>query len=136
MGKLVQKYLLTFLLALAIVDVAHAAATTFTDVHVKKTLVVDGAVTAGSVNCSNVSTTTLTANDLIATYGVKASTFTATGLITLGNSTAYSLKVSSITAAIPAGTPSAAGLIAFDSSYVMYISTGTGAGAWVKVGGQ
>lgn len=70
------------------------------------------------------------------TYGVSAATITATGLTTLGNTTAYSLKISSITAEVPSGTPTAAGLIAFDTNYVMYVSTGTGAGAWVKIGGQ
>lgn len=33
-------------------------------------------------------------------------------------------------------SPSAAGILAVNSSYELYISTGTGVSAWVKVGGQ
>ncbi len=37
----------------------------------------------------------------------------------------------------PAATvPAAAGILGLDSSYVLYISSGTGTGAWVKIGGQ
>ena len=32
--------------------------------------------------------------------------------------------------------PSAAGILAIDSSYVLYVSTGTGEGAWVKIADQ
>jgi hypothetical protein len=33
-------------------------------------------------------------------------------------------------------TPSASGLIGIDSSYNLYISSGTGRGAWIKIGTQ
>ena len=33
-------------------------------------------------------------------------------------------------------SPSAAGILAVDSGYDLYISSGTGPGAWIKVGGQ
>lgn len=105
----------------------HRTTTCFTNVDVSGTL---------STNACTCTNQTLTPLDVNATYGVTAATITASGVLTLGSSTPYSIKFSSKTAAIPAGTPSTAGLIAFDSTYVMYVSTGTGAGAWVKIGGQ
>jgi hypothetical protein len=128
MGKLIKKYLLTSLVALATVQVAFAVAqTTFTDVHVKKTLVVDGVVTAGSVNCSNVSTTTLTANDLIGTFSVTAATAVFT------SSTAPIKFTGTITIT---GSPAAVGLLGQDSSHILYISTSTNPSGWSKVGAQ
>lgn len=131
MKRLLAALVVTLGLA-GLAGVAHAVCdsrttTCFTNVDVSGTL---------STGSSNITTTPLVASDVNATYGVTAATITASGLLTLGSSTAYSIKISSKTAAIPSGTPSAAGLIAFDSTYVMYVSTGTGAGAWVKIGGQ
>lgn len=40
------------------------------------------------------------------------------------------------TISVGVSTPTAAGYLGIDSSYVLYISTGTGRGAWVKIGGQ
>ena len=40
------------------------------------------------------------------------------------------------TITVGVSTPTAAGLLGIDSSYILYISTGTGRGAWEKVGGQ
>jgi hypothetical protein len=59
-----------------------------------------------------------------------------TGVLSTSAATPYAIQISSKTAVVPTGTPSAAGILAFDSSWVLYVSTGTGAGAWVKVGGQ
>lgn len=150
MGHRMKMVLLAFLVTLASATLAQAAATKFTDVQCRN-ITVTGTLTSGGCTCTNISTTTLNAADVNATYGVTGATATftsetlgsldtntasLTGLLTLGSDTAYSVKVSSITAAIPTGTPTAAGLIAFDKSYVLYVSTGTGPGAWVKVGGQ
>lgn len=127
MSKFMKTYLLAFLLTMVTVGTAHAAATKFTDVRITKTLVVDGAVTAGSVNCSNVSTTTLTANDLIATYSVTAAT------AVFSSSTAPIKFTGTITIT---GTPAATGLIGQDSSHILYISTSTNPSGWQKVGAQ
>jgi hypothetical protein len=67
---------------------------------------------------------------------VVTGTSTHTGVIATSASTPYAVSIASVTAAVPAGTPTAAGLIAFSTTYVMYVSTGTGPGAWVKIGGQ
>lgn len=61
---------------------------------------------------------------------------TTTGVYTTSASTPYAVAVASVTAAVPASAPTQAGLIAFSTSYVMYVSTGTGTGAWVKIGAQ
>lgn len=125
----------TALVVLAFASVAAAAATqdsrtktSFTNIVVTGTAEVDGAMTVDGV--LTVSSQTITGTQTVA--GAQ----TVTGVITTSASTPYSIKISSKTAAVPGGTPTAAGLIAFDSTYVMYVSTGTGAGAWVKVGGQ
>ncbi len=143
MGYLMKKYMLTFLLALGMVHVAQAAATKFTDVRIAKTLVVDGAVTAGSVNCSNVSTTTLTAADLIATNGVKSSTaaFTnSTMAVTVSSATAStaSLCIGGAFAALPT-TGFNQGCLVYDTAdQKLYVSTQTVVGtfSWKSVGSQ
>jgi hypothetical protein len=40
------------------------------------------------------------------------------------------------TISVGVSTPTAAGLLGIDATYVLHISTGTGRGAWVKIGGQ
>ena len=50
---------------------------------------------------------------------------------TITNTGGFILPVVSTTSA-----PSAAGILAVNSAYTVYISTGTGAGAWTKVGAQ
>jgi hypothetical protein len=136
MIKVMKTYLLAFLVALAATELVYAVAkTTFTDVHVTKTLTVDGAVTAGSVNCSNVSTTTLTAANLIATYGVATATAAVTGAGTFGSvvtSTVSYNGTSTVT-----GTPASSGLLVVNSTYQLYVSTcATSSACWVKVGAQ
>lgn len=110
MVKFVKIHLLALLAAFVLVGSAHAAATKFTNVTVTGTL--------------TTATSAVTGNQ------------TVTGVINTSASTPYAVAIGSVTAAVPAGTPSAAGLIAFSTTYVMYVSTGTGPGAWVKVGGQ
>lgn len=110
-----RKYVLaTFLAALtglAISGLVHAAGTTkLTNVQVTGTLAVTGATS----HTGNV---------------------THTGTIYTSATTPYGIVISSKTAAIPAGV-GVLGALAVDSTYVLYIGTGTGVGAWVKVGGQ
>lgn len=142
MGKLIQKYLIAFLVALATVQVAFAVAqTTFTDVKITKTLVVVGAVTAGSVNCANVSTTTLTANDLIANYGTKASTGVYTGgSVSVSTATTSNDKLTFAGAFVTLPTTGYnRGTLAVQTSDMkLYISTETVAtsGSWKSVGSQ
>ncbi len=132
MGNLMRKYLLASLLAFGFVASAQAAATKFTDVNCRN-LTVTGTLTSGGCTCTNISTTTLTANDLVANFGVATSTITVSTMTVSG---AQGLRTAQghITAA--STVPAAAGILAHDSSWILYISTGTGAGAWVKVGGQ
>lgn len=80
MSKWIKSYLIAFLLAVGLAYPVHAAATKFTDLQCTN-MTVTGTLTSGGCTCTNISTTTLTANDLKATYGVKGSTgsFTATG---------------------------------------------------------
>jgi hypothetical protein len=115
MSKL-KSYLLAFLL-LGLVSSAQAAATKFKDLTVTGNLTVTGTTTHTGAVTNTAGTTT-------------------SGVITTSASTPYAISIASVTAAVPAGTPTAAGLIAFSTTYVMYVSTGTGAGAWVKVGSQ
>jgi hypothetical protein len=107
----------------------HRTTTCFTNVDVS------GALSVGS---SNITTSPLTASDVNATYGVTGATATFTTLtvstVTISGSQGLRLTAGSITAA--STVPAAANILAHDSSNVLYISTGTGAGAWVKVGGQ
>lgn len=86
-------------------------------------------------------TTKLTNLLVTGTFGVTGATthtgaVTNSSTVTMSASTPYSIIFSSKTAAIPTGTPSVAGILAFDSNWVEYISTGSTPGAWVKVGGQ
>jgi hypothetical protein len=143
MSKLMKKYLLAFLLALATVEAAHASATKFTDLAVTNNLTVTGAITAGSVNCSNVSTTTLTAANLVATYGLNASTgvFHSTGgAVQVSSATASndSLYIAGAFAALPATGYNRGALAILTSTMALYISTETVAGtfSWIKVGSQ
>lgn len=110
----------------------------------RKLLLVALAVTLGFVSQAHAvcdtTTTCMTAIDV--SGNASAGTLTVsgsaslTGVLNTASSTAYAIKISSTTGAIPAGTPTAAGLVAFDKSFVMYVSTGTTANSWVKVGGQ
>lgn len=130
MGKLMQKYLLAFLLTFAFAPFVYGAATKLTNLEVTGTLTVDGAtsahaITATSVNCSNVSTTTLTANNLVATYGITGATLTLSGVFT-----PYSRTISQLNAL----APGAAGQFVFCSDCVrsaLCVSSGTATGAWV-----
>lgn len=62
------------------------------------------------------------------------SDLTVSGTITVDTSTeAFKFGEASLDTA---SAPSAAGILAVDSSYDLYIATGTGAGAWVLIGGQ
>ncbi len=126
MGKF-KNCLLAFLVAMLSVTVAQAAKTKFTNVEVTGTLDVDGAMTTGVCSCSNISTTTLTANTLIATTSVTASSATL-------SSTTTPLKFTG--AITTSSSPAAAGILGINSSNVLYISTGTSAGAWQKVSSQ
>ena len=134
MGKRASQYLLAALLTLGMVSLAQAASTKFTDVQCRN-LSVTGTLTSGGCTCTNISTTTLNAADLNATYGVTGATVTATGLGTFARVTASSFTftgASSVSVA-PARTRE----LVIDSSYNVYVSTCTNvAGCWVKVGGQ
>jgi hypothetical protein len=122
-----QKVLLAVAVTLGLAALAHATCDTRTQTCFTS-IDVSGAASVGSMTNSGNST-------VGGTLAVTGAT-TLTAVLNTASSTAYSIKISSKTAAIPAGTPTAAGLIAFDSTYVMYVSTGTGPGAWVKIGGQ
>ncbi len=141
MGKLMKKYLLSFLLALATVEFVYAAATKFSNVEVTGTLVVDGPVTAAQVNCSNVSTTSLTASNLISTHGVTSSTGTFTGgLVNFSTATTSTdrLCIAGAFGTLPT-TGYNRGCIAVQTSDMkLYISTETVAtsGSWKSVGSQ
>lgn len=117
----VKSYLLAGLLALIAVEVSFAAATKFTDLQCSN-LTVTGALTSGGCTCTNISTATLTTTNIIAST------------VTLSGSQGLRLAPGNITAA--STVPAAANILAHDSSNVLYISTGTGAGAWLKVGAQ
>jgi len=53
------------------------------------------------------------------------------------NVTTSGIRITSTeTITVGVSTPTASGLLGFDATYVMYVSTGTGRGAWVKIGGQ
>jgi hypothetical protein len=108
-----KKYLAYFLafFLVGVCATAHAANTKFTNVEVTGTLTVDGA-------------TTLTGAT------------TATGVINTSASTPYAIKITSTTAAVPSGTPSAVNLIAVDNNHLVYISTSTNPGGWQKIGAQ
>ena len=80
--------------------------TTFSNVVVTGTLEVDG------------------------TQNVDGSVSLSTVTISGSNGLRFATVVSTSTA------PSAAGVLARNTANELYISTGTGAGAWVKVGGQ
>jgi hypothetical protein len=113
MSKL--RILLAFLL-LGLGGVAQAASTKFTDLRATGDLTVgDDATISG---------------DLAVT-----GTASVTGLLSTSASTPYSLRISSANVDITS-TPSAAGIIGLTTAFVLYVSTGTGPAAWVKVGGQ
>lgn len=97
--------------------------TCFRNISVSGTTELDGATTVGG---------TLAVTGASTLSGA----LTTTGVITTSASTPYAIAIDSVTAVVPTGTPTRAGLIAFSTTYVMYVSTGTGPGAWVKVGGQ
>ena|SRR5882724_5656728 len=143
MMKFMQKHLLTFLLAMLMVGSAQAASTKFTNVSITGTLDVTGAVTAGSVNCSNVSTTTLTANNLVATYGLNASTgvFHSTGgavAVSSATTSTDKLYLAGAFAALPTTGYNRGALLMLTTDKALYISTETVVGtvSWIKVGSQ
>lgn len=129
-----KKLLLAVLIAtLGYVVTAHAVCdhrttTCFTNVDVSGTL---------STASSNITTSPLTASDVNATYGVTgtSATFTTAAISTMTLSGAQGLRMSQSVIDITAA-PAAANILAHSSTFVLYISTSTGAGAWVKVGGQ
>ena len=86
-------------------------------------------------------TDNLRGSDLVARVTTSASTpnVAFTGVVnsstmTISGSQGLRFQTATITAA--STVPAAAGILALDSAYVLYVSTGTGAGAWVKIGGQ
>ncbi len=127
-----KKYLLAFLMVWMTSMTAHAAATKFTDIQCRNATIT-GTLTSGGCTCTNISTTTLTANDLVANFGVVASTV-AVSTMTISGTQGLRMAAGNIT--VVSTVPAAANILAHDSSNVLYISTGTGAGAWVKVGSQ
>jgi len=72
------------------------------------------------------------------------STFTAVGIFKVGNDTSTAkIELNGLTGRIYfkndldiTSSPEKAGLVGLTSSFIMYVSTGTGPGAWVKIGGQ
>lgn len=122
MGKLVQKYLLAFLVSLLMVQTAHAAKTKFTNVEVTGTLDVDGAMTTGVCSCSNISTATLTSVNA----QISTATFSGSQPVRFGPPITSSVTV----------VPAALNILAVDASHNLYISTATTTGGWVKVGVQ
>ncbi|MFA5407857.1 MAG: hypothetical protein WC343_03700 [Bacilli bacterium] len=76
--------------------------------------------------------------------------FLCTGYVSVSSATITSLSISSMTVTNlstvdtvrfavdldTATTPSSAGIIGINSSYDVYVSTGTGAEAWVLIGSQ
>ncbi len=143
MSKIMKTYLLAFLFALAFGQAASAAETKFTNVRVTGTLAVVGAVTAGSVNCSNVTTTTLTTDRLVAVYGVTAATGTftnATNAVTVSSATASTSKMylGGAFAALPTSGFSSGALVVLTTDKKLYISTEavTATTSWLAVGSQ
>ena len=74
----------------------------------------------------------------------ETSSFTAVGIFEVGaDTTTAKIKLNGLTGRIYligdldiTSSPEEAGLIGLTSGFVMYVSTGTGPGAWVKIGGQ
>lgn len=106
------------------------AATTFTNLKSEGTLEVDGATqldsTVAVAGAATLSSTLAVTGASTLTGAVTLSTVTVNG--TQGLRFGISVDTTS--------TPAAAGILAKNSSNELYISTGTGAAAWVKVGGQ
>lgn len=98
-----------------------------------------GVVRLAQATCDT-TTTCFTALDVSGNTAVGSLTVSGTaaltGVLNTATSTPYAIKFSSVTAAVPAGSPSAANILAVTTGSVLYISTGTGPGAWVKVGAQ
>ncbi len=116
-----KKLLLAAVLAVLALKIAHAVCDSrttscFTAVDVS------GALTTGSL--SNAGATTLTGTLTAGTIAVSTITISGSQGLRLG------------TVAATTSTPAAAGILIRNSSNELYISTGTGAAAWVKVGGQ
>lgn len=121
MTKIMRTVLIAFLAALGTAALSQAAATKFTDLQCRN-MTITGSLTSNGCTCTNISTATLT------TASITASTITVSG------AQAIRLPANYITA--NATVPAAANILGIDSAHILYISTGTGAGAWVKVGGQ
>ncbi len=141
MSKLMKTYLLAFLFSLAFVKAAGAAETKFTNVRVLGTLAVVGPVTAGTVNCSNVSTTSLTAASLTVTTGVTSSSGTFTGgLVNISTTTTSNdrLCIAGAFVTLPTTGYNRGCLAVQTSDMKLYISTETVAvsGSWKSVGSQ
>ncbi len=79
--------------------------------------------------------------DVTAAGSLTAPDITASDDLVVGDdlrtatSTPYSLIISSAGVDITSA-PDEAGIIGITNAYVMYVSTGTGTAAWVKIGGQ
>lgn len=135
MRKLMKKYLLAVLLGLGAVTVSNAAVgkTKFTDLQCTN-LTVTGTLTNAGCSCTNTSFASTVTFD----KGIASSTGTFTGAVSVSTmsvsgTTGFRLLGAFITPGTDAGV---AGALAYASSYVLYVGTGTGVGAWVKVGGQ
>ena len=140
MRKLMTKYLLAFLVAFVSVSVSHAAATKFTDLQCRD-LTVTGSLTSGGCTCTNISTTTLTANNLVSNYGVQAATGAFTGgSVSVSSSTTSTDKLyfAGAFATLPTSGYNRGTLAVQTSDMKLYISTETVSvsGSWKSVGSQ
>lgn len=139
MGKLKQ-YLLAFLIAILGVSVAQAANTKFTNVEVTGNMTVDGTLT--STQCQ-LSTDTLTVNNLNSLFGVVGSTAALTNstmAVSVSSSTTSSSKLclGGAFAALPTTGFNQGCLIYDTADQKLYISTQTvvGTQSWKSVGSQ
>ncbi len=132
-------YLLAGLIALLAI-VGHVSGfnqyvvTKFNDVQVEDLklnnnhILDSSATTRITVGSTNVITGNLTVTGTFTPPIVSVATMTITGT--------QGLRTTAFISSAATTVPIAAGILAFDSSYILYVSTGTGAGAWVKIGGQ
>lgn len=135
MSKIMKKYLLAFLLGLGAITVSNAATpnTKFKNLQCEN-LNVTGTLTNSGCSCTNTSF----ASTVTFAAGVASTTGTFSGVVSLSTVTvsgAEGLRMSGSVIDITAA-PSASHILGISATHVLYISTSTGAGAWVKVGGQ